>query len=181
MTKRVEQDHASLLKQFKEKIVVHPWFYHDCEPTTKWQQVTPSSILGFFSSPNHFLKDHDMQKRFLQNIMLFVIKGFLPLRTMEFVWFQRLVLQLYPKVSFLSKRAFTNKVFPKLVNMALTKFMQLALAKCLTTTYNFDLWMSKRVHDVFVVVVNFLFATWKPKHIMIGLLKRTIQVVLPWL
>jgi hypothetical protein len=110
-----------------------------------------------------------MQKRFLQDIMLFVIKGFLPLRIVEFVWFQRLVLQLYPKVSFLSKKVFTEEVFPTLVNKALTKFMQLALAICLTTTYNFDLWMCKGVRDVFVVVVNFLFAAWKPKHIMIGL------------
>ncbi len=132
------------LKQFKEKIVAHPWSHHDHEPTTKWQQVAPSSILDFFSSLNLFLKDHDMQKRFLQNVMLFVIKGFLPLRTMESIWFQRLILQLYPKVSFLSKRVFTKKVFLTLVNKTLTKFMQLALAKCLTTTYKFDLWMSKK-------------------------------------
>ncbi len=51
--------------------------------------------------------------------------------------------------------------------------MQPPLAKCLTTTYNFDLWMSKRVHDVFVVVVNFLFAIWKPKHITIGLFEAS--------
>jgi hypothetical protein len=56
MTKHVEQDHVSLFKQFKEKIVVHPWSHHDCEPTTKWQQVAPSSILGFSSSPNPFSK-----------------------------------------------------------------------------------------------------------------------------
>jgi hypothetical protein len=33
--------------------------------------------------------------------------------------------------------------------------------------------MSKRVHDVFVVVVNFLFAIWKPKHITIGLFEAS--------
>jgi ubiquinone biosynthesis protein Coq4 len=47
--------------------------------------------------------------------------------------------------------------------------MQPTLAKCLTTTYNFDLWMSKGAHDVFVVVVNFLSTIRKPKHITIGL------------
>ncbi len=35
----------------------------------------------FFTSSNPFSKNHDSQKRFLQDVMLFVIKGFLPLRT----------------------------------------------------------------------------------------------------
>jgi hypothetical protein len=44
-----------------------------------------------------------------------------------------------------------------------------ALANCISTTYTFDLWMSKGVHDVFVVVVNFLSSKWEAKHITIGL------------
>ncbi len=76
---------------------------------------------------------------------------------------------IVPKGELSVQKGFIEEVFPTLVNKALTKFMQPASAKCLTTTYNFDLWMSKGVHDVFVVVVNFLFTAWKPKHIMIGL------------
>jgi hypothetical protein len=31
-----------------------------------------------------------------------------------------------------------------------------ALAKCYSTTTNFNLWMSKRTYDVFALVINFL-------------------------
>jgi len=34
---------------------------------------------------------------------------------------------------------------------------------------NFDLWMSKGAHDVFVLVMNFLGFDWKPKHVTFGL------------
>ncbi len=110
-----------------------------------------------------------MQKRFLEDVMLFMIKSFLPLRTVEFVWFQRLALWLCSKVSFSSRRVFTEEDFPSLVNTTSTKFVQLGLAKCLTSTCIFDLWMSKGAHDVFVMVVNFLSISSKPKHVMIGL------------
>jgi len=33
----------------------------------------------------------------------------------------------------------------------------------------FDLWMSKGGHDIFVVVVNFLFANLEQKQIIVGL------------
>jgi len=36
-------------------------------------------------------------------------------------------------------------------------------------TINFDLWMFKGVHDVFVLVINFLGSNWKPKHVILGL------------
>jgi hypothetical protein len=58
---------------------------------------------------------------------------------------------------------------PTLENTTMTKYVQLALVECLTTICAFDLWMSKRAHDVFVVIVNFLSTNWEPKHIIIGL------------
>jgi len=35
--------------------------------------------------------------------------------------------------------------------------------------YTFDLWMSKCVHDVLIVVVNFLSSKWEAKHVTIKL------------
>jgi hypothetical protein len=37
----------------------------------------------------------------------------------------------------------------------------------------FDLWVSTRAHDVFVVVVNFFFSNWELKHVTIGLFEAT--------
>jgi hypothetical protein len=35
-----------------------------------------------------FVKDHLTQKVFMEDVMLYVVKGFLPLRTIESIWFQ---------------------------------------------------------------------------------------------
>jgi len=109
-----------------------------------------------------------MQKRFLQNVMLFMIKGFFPLRTVEFIWFQILAFSLCPKVSFLSRKVFIEYVFFTLMNMTCIGFVQLARTKCLTTTCTINLQMSKGAHDEFVIIVNFMSTTWEPKHITIG-------------
>jgi hypothetical protein len=44
-----------------------------------------------------------------------------------------------------------------------------SLNDCSCVTTNFDLWMSKGAHDVFVLVINVLRSDWKPKHVTFGL------------
>ncbi len=44
-----------------------------------------------------------------------------------------------------------------------------ALANYILATYTFDLWMLKGVHDVFIIVVNFLSSKWEAKHVAIEL------------
>ncbi len=50
-------------------------------------------------------------------------------------------------------------------------YVFLLLNDCSCATANFDLWMSKGPHDVFVLVIIFLGSDWKPKHVTIGLFK----------
>ncbi len=40
-------------------------------------------FLDFFSSINQFTKDHETQINFLEDERLYVIKGFLPMKTIE--------------------------------------------------------------------------------------------------
>jgi len=51
--------------------------------------------------------------------------------------------------------------------------VQLSLPNCILTTFTFDLWMSKRVHDIFAIVINFLLNDWEAKHVTIGLFELT--------
>ncbi len=51
--------------------------------------------------------------------------------------------------------------------------VKLSLPNCMLTTFTFDLWMSKRVHDIFAIVINFLLNDWKAKHVTIGLFELT--------
>ncbi len=43
----------------------------------------------------------------------------------------------------------------------MTTYVEFALVNYLLTTCTFDLWMSNGVHDVFVVVVNFISSDWE--------------------
>jgi hypothetical protein len=43
-----------------------------------------------------------------------------------------------------------------LVKKTMTTYLQATLVDYFSTTYTFNLWMVKRMHDVFVVVVNFI-------------------------
>jgi hypothetical protein len=56
------------------------------EPTKKWVHVTPSAIFVFFSFTNQFKKDNETQVCFLEDVMLFVIKGYLPMKPIESIW-----------------------------------------------------------------------------------------------
>jgi hypothetical protein len=93
------------------------------------------------------------------------------MKTVEFIWLQRLTYKLCPWIVFPSKKKKIEEILPSLVEktMIMTTHVQVALADYLSTTYTFDLWMSKGAHDVFVVVVNFISSDWELNHVTIGL------------
>jgi hypothetical protein len=75
--------------------------------------------------------------------MLFVIKNFLALRTIESIWLQRLALYLCLRMNFLFRTAFTKEVSFCIGEQDLDKLCATCLGKCrLITTCTFNLWMS---------------------------------------
>jgi hypothetical protein len=52
-------------------------------------------------------------------------------------------------------------------------YLENALVNCLSATCAFDLWMSKEVHGVFLVIIIILSCDSKIKHVIIGLIKVT--------
>jgi hypothetical protein len=82
--KHVEQDHITLCKSYIKKVhVLHPrnLLARELVLSSRMLPLVPSSDLS--SSSNPFSKNHEMQKGFLEDIMLFLVKGFLPLKTIE--------------------------------------------------------------------------------------------------
>jgi hypothetical protein len=67
------------------------------------------------------------------------------------------------------KKLFSNIVLPKLVEKTKETYVWPLLNDCSCVTLNFDLWMSKGAHDVFVLVIIFLGSNWKLKHVTLGL------------
>jgi hypothetical protein len=47
------------------------------------------------------------------------------------------------------------------------------LTYCISTTTNFDLWMSKGAHDIFSLIINILGFDWQPKQVTISLFEAT--------
>jgi hypothetical protein len=98
MKKHVEYDHFALLKMFLEDHVVIEALRStlDCEPNKKRAIVFPSNIFGFFST-NFKYKKYDLtQVGFVEDLMLFVVKGLLLMRIVESIWLQKMVYWLCP-------------------------------------------------------------------------------------
>lgn len=81
----------------------------------KGHNINPNDISMFFSSTNPFKKYHETQKIFLEDIILFVIKGFLSLMIVESIWLHMLTYILCPWVLFPSRKIFAKEVLFALV------------------------------------------------------------------
>jgi hypothetical protein len=88
MMKHVKEGHVVVFKRFRKEQQprFQGLFFCNHELAAKWENVFVSFLFGYFFKFNPFLENHETQKWFLDDVMLFVIKGFLPLRAMEYVW-----------------------------------------------------------------------------------------------
>jgi preprotein translocase subunit SecB len=170
MEKHVELEHNTLIKKFcQRQYDVATTISLSRELADKQVHVTPNAIFGFFSSTNQFKKNNETWVRFLEDVMLLMIKAYSLMRIVESIWLQRMAYRLCPQVVFPSKKKCVDDVLSGLVEKTMLTYVHLALADYISTTCTFDLWISKGVHDVFIIVINFLSSKWEAKHIIIGL------------
>lgn len=114
----------------------------------------------FFNSFK-FKKDDPTQSGFVEDLMLFVVKKLLPMRTMESIWLQWMAYMLCPWVVFPCRKTFVEEILPNLVKKTLNTYVVLALANYLSITCTFDLWMSKgRMTSLLVLSTSFQ-VTWR--------------------
>jgi hypothetical protein len=105
------------------------------------------------------------KKMFVGNFALLIMQSHLPLQFVENVWLKHLLLQLCPCVQFPFQKLFSNIILLELVEKIKETYVLPLLNDCNCAIANFDLWMSKCRHDVFVLVIIFLKFDWKPKHV----------------
>jgi len=74
-------------------------------------------------------------------------------------------------VQFPSQKLFSNIILLELVEKTKETYVFPLLNDYSCAGTNFDLWMSKGAHDVFVLVMIFWGSNWKPKYITLGLFK----------
>jgi hypothetical protein len=69
-----------------------------CQKTSK---NLAQAIFTFLGNKSPCKKQNEVQKLFLEDLVLFIAKGFSPLSTCENIWMHRLALRLDPKLVFL--------------------------------------------------------------------------------
>ncbi len=143
---------------------------------------SPSSnvIVNFFVAKNPFQKDYMQQTLFLEIMGLLIIKHHLPMQFVKSLCMKRLCLDLCPRLAFLSKKKFSQKMFLKLVEKTKQFYILPTLVECNFVIVSFDLWMSNDVHDIFALLINFLGGEWQPKHVTFGLFEYKILMGRFW-
>jgi hypothetical protein len=63
-----------------------------------------TTIFGYFSINSTFRKDDPIHVGFLEDLMLLVVKGFLPMRIVGSIWLKRLSYKLCPRIVFSSNK-----------------------------------------------------------------------------
>jgi hypothetical protein len=89
MKKRVEGDHFTLVKRLAKDpncIVIEHGLPLIKMLSKKRGHVYPYEIFGLSYTSSKFKKGDPTQVGFLDDLMLLVVKGFLPMRILEFVW-----------------------------------------------------------------------------------------------
>ncbi len=169
LQKHFDLDHSTIYKKIQEEINKEGRKNVEKQSTRKRYFFSNSSTFEVFASKNPFTKNDVEQKMFMENLALLIVKNYLPLQFVENVWLKCLVLQLCFSVQFPFWKLFSNIILLELVEKTKETYVLPLLNDCSCVATNFDLWMSKGAHDVFVLVIIFLGFDWKLKHVGLGL------------
>jgi len=107
MRKHVDNDHFHLLAKRKfvlsEKAIVKLFeIDHNQQYGKKRIGATDPAITSFFWSTNPYKNVNEAQQRFIEDLVLYICKGYTPLSTCENIWLRRLILRQCPHIVFLS-------------------------------------------------------------------------------
>jgi len=96
-----------------------------CQEMSK--NLAPTTFI-FLGNKTPCKKQNEVQKLFLEDLVLIITKGFFPLSICENMWMHRLALKFDPKLVFLFQKMLSNEILPNMVACCLD------LHKCATST-----------------------------------------------
>jgi hypothetical protein len=102
------------------------------------------------------MKEDLGQKKFMEDLLLFLAKSYMPISIVENQWLRHMVLCQNPQIVFPNQKQVVQHAILELVAKTMEKFVILVLESCITTSTSFDLWMSTSRHDTFALVINFI-------------------------
>jgi len=106
---------------------------------------------------------------FIDDFVLFVVKGLLPLNMVESIWMMQSSLWKEPQVVFASCRTLIEDILPSMMKRTLQEFVFPFVNATTSIIATSDLWINKGAFNTFALVINFLTLDWKPKLVTIGL------------
>jgi hypothetical protein len=106
------------------------------------EKTIVASITDFFKFGVPYKNSDLAQEFFLEDLILYITKGYRPLSSIENVWLRRLVLCQCGPITFLSKQKFSNEVILSMVNKTMECHVLPTFVDVITVTTTFDLWTS---------------------------------------
>jgi len=110
-----------------------------------------------------------MQMGFIEDLVLVIVKGYMPLSIVGNPWLKQMVLHLCGQVRFPSHKQLVCEYLPILLLIIMEVCMFLAISWCVTVITTFDLWMSRLGYDIFALVINSINQSWVLCHTNVGL------------
>jgi len=86
------------------------------------------TIFTFLGNKTPYKKQNEVQKLFLEDLVLLIAKGFFPLSSCENIWMHRLALRLDPKLVFPFRKMLSSEILLNMVACCLD------LHTCATST-----------------------------------------------
>ena len=105
---------------------------------------------------------------FLQNLVLLIAKGCIPLSLVESQWVQRFVFMCDSGINFPSRKQLVREHILAMFTKHMEQYVLPLVEKSTTVSVTFDLWMSCGTQDTFCMVVNFPDTDWVPRHVTVG-------------
>jgi hypothetical protein len=103
----VDAKHTIITNFFKKKEFFLLKGKEETQPAKKRTIVFNVSISKKLSVKDSFKKEDVLNKEFLEELGLLIIKNNLLIQFVESIWLKRLILRLCPKLNFPSKRQFS--------------------------------------------------------------------------
>jgi hypothetical protein len=140
-----------------------------------------TSIVDFFNFGVLYKNSNPIQELFLEDLILYIIKGYQPFISIKNVWLKRLVLHQCGQVTFPSRQQLGNEVIPSMVNKTMEHHVLPTLANAITVIATFDMWMLRGCFNTFVLVVNYINKKREPCHVIVGIFEVHETLGLPWM
>jgi hypothetical protein len=90
-------------------------------------------ITKHFESVNPYQKDDVQQKQFMEDLLFFVAKGYMPIFGVENQWLKRLVMHQNSQVVFFNQKQMVQHAILSLMAKTTNQYVMLTLDSCVIT------------------------------------------------